>query len=410
MTVMTEPTLVLRRGREKSVLRRHPWVFAGAVADAQAGAGAVAGGTVVVRASDGRFLGRAAYNPDAPITARMLTFDEDEVVDESLVLGRLEQAVLARQGLDAVTDAQRLVFAESDRLPGLVIDRYGPVAVCQFLTAGAELWRTPVVSWLAGRPGVEAVLERSDTSARRREGLPDRSGVLAGEWDPARRVEVFERSSAFSAGDGGGRLSFAIDVAQGHKTGFYLDQRDSRQLVAGLAPGRRVLDVFAYTGGFSVAAGRAGAASVTTVDSSRPALAVAAVNLEANGLSTAGLVQADAFQDLRRRRDAGERFDLVVLDPPKLAHSEAQVARASRAYKDINWLACRLLEPGGMLVTFSCSAAIAPELFQKIVFGAALDAGVDLQVVGRLSQPADHPVLLTVPETAYLKGLVCRRL
>ncbi|MEA3218657.1 MAG: rRNA (cytosine1962-C5)-methyltransferase [Acidimicrobiia bacterium] len=409
MSVMTEPTLVLRRGREKSVLRRHPWVFAGAVADAQAGAGAIVGGTVVVRASDGRFLGRAAYNPDAPITARMLTFDEDEVVHESLVLGRLERAVLARHGLDAVTDAQRLVFAESDRLPGLVVDRYGPVVVCQFLTAGAEQWRTPVVSWLAGRPGVEAVVERSDTSARRREGLADRSGVLAGEWDAARRVEVFERSLA-AEGRGDGRWSFVIDVAQGHKTGFYLDQRDSRQLVSCLAPGRRVLDVFAYTGGFSVAAGRAGAASVTTVDSSRPALAVAAENLRANGLSDAGLVQADAFQDLRRRRDAGERFDLIVLDPPKLAHSEAQVARASRAYKDINWLACRLLEPGGMLVTFSCSAAIAPELFQKIVFGAALDAGADLQVVGRLSQPADHPVLLTVPETAYLKGLVCRRL
>jgi 23S rRNA (cytosine1962-C5)-methyltransferase len=199
-------------------------------------------------------------------------------------------------------------------------------------------------------------------------------------------------------------------VAKGHKTGFYLDQRENRQLAAGLAAGRSVLDVFAYTGGFSVAAFRGGAASVTTVDSSGPALALAAENLTANGLPAQCLVEADAFQDLRRRRDAGERFDLIVVDPPKLAHNEAQVRRAARAYKDINWLACRLLEAGGTLVTFSCSAAVSPELFQKIVFGAALDAGVDLQLVGRLSQPADHPVLLSVPETAYLKGLVCRRI
>jgi 23S rRNA (cytosine1962-C5)-methyltransferase len=404
MVPMAEPTLVLRSGRDRSLGRRHPWIFAGSV-DRLQGA-AEPGDTVVVRSTDGTFLCRAAYNPASSIVARAWTFEERELVDETLVLGRLEAAVAARADLDLDerTDAQRWVFADSDRLPGLVVDRYGPAAVCQFHTPGADRWRQAIVAWLAARPGMEAVLDRSDPSTRRREGLgPSPGGCLAGDL-PDGPLRVWE--AVRPAHDA--RWWFTVDVAGGHKTGWYLDQRDSRQVVAAAARGRRVLDVFAYTGGFSVAAAWGGAADVTTVDSSVAALRLAATNLAANGLPPGRLVQADAFRDLRARRDAGERYDLVVLDPPKLAPREADVPRASRAYKDLNWLACRLLDRGGLLVTFSCSSAVSAELFQKIVFGAALDAGVDLQLVGRLGQPCDHPVLLSIPESEYLTGLVCR--
>jgi 23S rRNA (cytosine1962-C5)-methyltransferase len=252
---------------------------------------------------------------------------------------------------------------------------------------------------------VEAVLERTDRSGRRRAAGTPSCRVLSGSWSEG-PVDVHERPGGSRST--GRPWAFRVDVAGGQKTGFYLDQRDSRQLVASVAEGRRVLDLFAYTGGFSVAAASANASEVTTVDSSRPALDLAAVNLAANGLPPGRLVVADVFRDLRARRDEGERYDLVVVDPPKLASSQAEVARATRAYKDLNWLACRLLATDGVLVTFSCSAAVGAELFQKVVFGAALDAGVDLQLVGRLGQPADHPVLLSVPETEYLTGLVCR--
>jgi 23S rRNA (cytosine1962-C5)-methyltransferase len=375
-------------------------VFGGAVAQVRGEASP--GATVVVRASDGRFLARAAHHPGAAIAARVWSFDEDEAVDEELILGRLERAVAARAELERSTDAVRWVHGEGDLLPGLVVDRYGPAAVVQLHTAGVERWRGPVVDWLAARPGVEAVVERSAADIRRREGLEPSRGLRAGRLD-GDRVEIEE-------GNGDGRRwRFGVDVTQGHKTGFYLDQRDSRRVVAGVAAGRRVLDVFAYSGGFTVAAGSGGAATLTAVESSGPALAQAAHNLAANGLGPARLVEADAFRDLRVRRDAGERYDLIVLDPPKLAPNAAAVPRATRAYKDVNWLACRLLERGGLLVTFSCSGAVSAELFQKVVFGAALDAGVELQVIGRLAQPADHPVLLAAPETEYLTGLVCRR-
>jgi 23S rRNA (cytosine1962-C5)-methyltransferase len=326
------------------------------------------------------------------------------------VLSRLAASVARRRDLDRRTDAARWAYAESDLLPGMVVDRYGPLVVGQFHTPGASRWREPIARWLADRPGVAAVFDRSDPVARRREGLPPSSGLIAGEW-PSGSATVWEEApqpdpSTF-AGDPV-RWTFGVDVVGGHKTGWYLDQRDNRRTVAALARGRRVLDVFAYTGGFSVAAARAGAAQVTTVDSSAPALRLAEANLAANGLAPGRVVRADAFRDLRARRDAGERYDLVVLDPPKLAPREADVQRASRAYKDLNWLACRLLDPGGVLVTFSCSGAVTADLFRKIVFGAALDAGVDLQLVARLGQPADHPVLLSIPEAEYLKGLVCR--
>jgi 23S rRNA (cytosine1962-C5)-methyltransferase len=282
------------------------------------------------------------------------------------------------------------------------VDRYATHAVLQLLTAAADRWRDALADAVAALADVRVVVERSDADGRHREGLAERTGTLRGP-DPSGMVDVWEAAPADRD-----RWVFAVDVLHGHKTGFYLDQRVSRRVVAELARDARVLNVFAYTGGFSVAAWWGGARSVLSVDSSGPALSLAAENLGRNGLPDGGLVQDDAFAYLRQLRDRGEQFDLVVLDPPKLAASDAQVPKASRAYKDLNLLAFKLLAPGGHLVTFSCSGAVSEDLFQKIVFGAALDAKRNVQVVQRLGQPSDHPVLLTFPEAAYLKGFVCR--
>lgn len=288
------------------------------------------------------------------------------------------------------------MFAEADLLPGVIIDRYGPVVVVELTTAGADHWRDPIAEACLSLDGVTSVYERSDVDMREREGLSAQTGLLRGE-EPPGRVSVHEDGAAF-----------VVDVRGGHKTGFYLDQRESRSLVRSISHGNKVLNVFAYTGAFSVAAWQGGATKVTTVDSSGPALAIAAENLQANGFPTKSIVEADAFTELRRLRDTGATFDVVILDPPKLVHNKQQVERGSRAYKDLNWLGMRLLNPGGTLVTFSCSGSISTELHQKIVADAALDAGRDAQIVGRLNQASDHPVLLSFPEGQYLKGLVCR--
>jgi 23S rRNA (cytosine1962-C5)-methyltransferase len=387
--------LVLGPRRDRSLRRRHPWVFSGAVLTVE---GAPApGDTVDVVAADGAWLARAAYSPASPIRARVWSFDPDDVIDDAFVTRRLAQSVAAR-GPDAGRERAgvRLVFAEIDGLPGVVVDRYGPVAVVQLTTVGADRWRDALVDAVSGLAGVDAVVERSDVDARGREGLAPADGVLVGQVPEG--LEIDE-----------GGLWFGCDPLGGHKTGFYLDQRDGRALVRSLAEGRRVLDVFAYTGGLTVAALAGGAAAAEAVDSSGPALAGAAANLARNGLQPrASLVKADAFADLRRRRKTGERWDLICLDPPKLAPTSSHVERASRAYKDLNLQAFGLLAPGGLLLTWSCSGAVDAALFQKIVAGAALDAGRDIQIVGHLAQPADHPVLLSFPEAAYLTGLVCR--
>ncbi len=389
---MTGASIVLSAGREKSLRRRHPWVFSGAVKSVRGHPSP--GDTVDVVAADGTWLARAAFSPESQIRARVWTFDADETVDEAFFERRLATAVAARDSLADRTDAVRLVFAESDGLPGVIVDRYGSVAVVQLSTTGADRHRDLLADLLVALPGVETVYERSDVDARQREGLAPAEGPLRGTAGP---VEVHE--------DG---LRFGVDPAAGHKTGFYLDQRDSRALVRSLAKGRRVLDVFAYTGGFSVAAWAGGATAVEAIDSSGPALAGAAANLARNGFAGGGLVEADAFADLRRRRRAGERWDLICVDPPKLAPTAAHVDRASRAYKDLNLQALGLIEAGGYLLTWSCSGAVDDALFQKIVAGAALDAGREVQFVGRLTQPPDHPVLASFPEAAYLKGFVCR--
>jgi 23S rRNA (cytosine1962-C5)-methyltransferase len=393
---LNEPTLILKPGREKSLLRRHPWVFAGATADVKGDPDS--GDTLIVRSASGHFLARAAYSPHSQIVARVWTWDELTPVDESFFRRRIEGAIANRLSLAANTNALRWVNAESDGLPGIVVDRYGEFAVCQFLSAGAEKWKQAVAQTVAAQPGIVGVFERSDVDVREKEGLPPVTGTLAGN-PPPDLIEIQE-----------GACRFAVDIYRGHKTGFYLDQRDNRALAASFAEGREVLNCFAYTGGFGIWALRGGAAGVTNVDTSAPALELAQRNVELNGLDSSKVenVAGDVFHVLRQYRDRGRQFDLIILDPPKFAESRSQIEGATRGYKDINLLAFKLLRPGGVLFTFSCSGLIEPELFQKVVAGAALDSGREAQIVGRLTQAADHPVALNFPEGEYLKGLVCR--
>ncbi|MFO1350643.1 MAG: class I SAM-dependent methyltransferase [Gammaproteobacteria bacterium] len=391
-------TLHLKPTREKSLLRRHPWVFSGALAKVVGNPDA--GATVAVRAADGRFLAHAAYSPASQIVARVWSWDEAESIDATFFRNRLEDALAARRGFFPwfPDSALRLVNAESDGLPGIIIDRYGDLLVAQLLTAGADAWRHVVFDELMALTKSSAIFERSDAEVRELEGLPVRTGMARGAY-PTTTVAIVEHG-----------LRYQVDVATGHKTGFYLDQRDSRARIGALASNRTVLDCFCYSGGFTVNALAGGACSVTAVDASADALALARVNLDLNRLPVDRVewVRGDVFKELRRLRDAGRAFDLIVLDPPKFAPTAAQADKAARGYKDINWLAFRLLAPGGILATFSCSGGVGADLFRKIVAGAALDAGVNAQVIGHLHPPSDHPVTLAFPEGEYLKGLLCR--
>ena len=386
--------LVLKKGREKALKRRHPWIFSGAVEKASGKPGE----TLEVRDASGKVLGLAAYSPKSQIRARVWTFDPAEAVDAGFFRGRIQKALALREALPAAkhTNALRLVNGESDGLPGLVVDRYADVLVAQFLAAGVERWRDPILDALVELSGCEAIFERSDAEVRKLEGLEARVGFARGNRN-ATRCPIIEYG-----------LNFRVDVEQGQKTGFFLDQRENRQRVRALAAGREVLDGFSYTGGFSVAALAGGAKRVTALESSAPALEVAKENLAANPLdaSRVEFVQADVFAKLREFRDRNARFDLIVLDPPKFAPSAAQVEKAARAYKDINLWALKLLAPGGLLATFSCSGGVSAELFQSIVAGAALDAGADAKIIERFGAAADHPVALEFPEGEYLKGLL----
>jgi 23S rRNA (cytosine1962-C5)-methyltransferase len=391
--------LILKAGREKSLLRRHPWVFSGAVA--RMDGNPESGDTVAVRGADGKFLAWAAYSPVSQIRARVWNWDEKERVDGDFLRARLHKALGARQQLTVATasDAMRLVHGESDGLPGVIADRYGDVVVLQLLSAGAERWRAELADGVRELAGCACVYERSDADVRELEGLSAKFGALHGAL-PAGGVRIREHG-----------LAYGVDVAAGHKTGFYLDQRDNRKRVGELAAGREVLNCFCYTGGFTLNALAGGAASVLSVDSSADALAQAKDNLARNDLDAARAQwqEADVFKYLRTLRDQGRDFDLIVLDPPKFAPTAAFAEKAARGYKDINLLALKLLRPGGLLASFSCSGGISAELFQKILAGAALDAGADASIVGHFAAAADHPVLLSFPEGDYLKGLLLRR-
>jgi 23S rRNA (cytosine1962-C5)-methyltransferase len=395
--VVNVATLILKGGREKSLLRRHPWIFSGAVKSVRGGPRS--GDTLRVVAEDGRFLCWAAYSAHSQIVGRAWSFDEAQRIDADFLRHRIEAAVGRRAALGAATDALRLVHAESDGLPGLVADRYGATVVLQLLTAGIEPWRATLAQLFMDLPGVESVHERSDADVRELEGLPPRCGPLAGA-PLAGPVAIRENG-----------LAIEVDVLHGHKTGFYLDQRDNRARVRAHAQGRAVLNCFCYTGTMSLAALQGGAASVLSIDSSAPALATGVSLLAHNGLDAARAewLEADAFSALRKLRDQNRRFDLVILDPPKFAPTAQHAEKAARAYKDINLLGFKLLSPGGLLMTFSCSGGVSRDLFQKIVAGAALDAKADAQIIERLGPGIDHPVSVHFPEGDYLKGLLLRR-
>jgi len=387
--------LILKPGREKSLKRRHPWIFSGAVA--RVAGEPAAGDSVEVHSASGELIALAAYSPKSQIVARVWDWGKRDV-DADFFRERIRRAVQERETfLDAsTTDAMRLIHGESDGLPGVVADRYADTIVMQLSSAGADRWREAIADALMEASGAKRVWERSDAEVRKLEGLPAAVGPLRGQREPT-RVVIKENG-----------LAFHVDLEHGHKTGFYLDQRDNRRLVRALAGGRDVLDGFCYTGGFSVNAAAGGARSVMAVDSSGEALELARGNAELNAVSGVRWVEGDVFLLLRKFRDERHAFDLVVLDPPKFAPTAAHVAKAARAYKDISLLAFKLLRPGGILVTFSCSGGVSAELFQKIIAGSALDAGVDAQIIRRLGAAADHPVALNFPEGEYLKGLVCR--
>jgi len=391
-------TVILKAGKERPLIQRHPWVFSGAIK--QVIGTPHNGAPVDVHNQAGEWLAAGLISYESQIRVRLLSWDAATAIDEQLLRERLARALQGRTALalrDGEQGAVRLVYAESDGLPGLIVDRYAGYLVVQLLTFGMAERAEPISATLAELVAPLGIYERSDADVRQKEGLPASEGLLWGQPAPA-RLPIHEHGA-----------HLLVDLAHGQKTGHFLDQRENRVAVARYCRGAEVLDCFAYTGGFGVQAARAGAASVAAIESSAPALELLAENMASNSPNTpVEALAGDVFSLLRRLRAEGRRFDVIVLDPPKLAQSQAQIERASRAYKDANLIAMQLLRPGGILATFSGSGLVGAELFQKIVFGAALDARRDVQVLERLGQAADHPVLLSFPEAEYLKGLICR--
>jgi 23S rRNA (cytosine1962-C5)-methyltransferase len=401
---MSAGQVFLKSGKERSLQRRHPWIYAGSIGRVVGSPGI--GETVAIRAPDGRFLAWAAFSPESSIRARLWTMDEATLIDTDFFRAKLARAVQARDPLASRTSARRLVFGEADGLPGLVVDRYGDHLVAQFMAAGVDLYKQVIADALVAVTGCQNIYERSDAAVRTREGLPSVEGVLRGA-EPPEFLEVQE--------DG---IAYLVDVRNGHKTGFYVDQRESRATLTQVVRQRvalsgepvRVLNCFSYTGGFSMAALAGGAHEAVSVDSSGDALAMARRHAVLNGYSElqAPTCDENVFDALKRLEVARERFDVIVLDPPKFAPSAQHVDRAARAYKEINLRGLRLLKEGGYLLTFSCSGAINVELFQQIVAGAVMDSGRDAQLLQRLAAGWDHPMAMVHPEGEYLKGLLLR--
>ncbi len=395
------PTIILKPGKERALLRRHPWVYATGVSKVLGKP--KSGETVRIQDSKGKFLAWGAFSPESALRARCWSFQEEDVIDAAWIEARVKAAIEARSCLRSRTNAIRLVFGEADFLPGLIVDQYNNQVVTQFQSAGVEYWRPVIGQALVKYTGCTQVYDRSDAATRAREGLPERKEVLEGE-EPPQEVEIVE--------DG---IKYGVDVRMGHKTGFYVDQRDNRALARRLAEefkhvhgrGMRALNCFCYTGGFSLALKAGGAEEVVSIDSSADALQMALENAKRNGFDDGSMkwIEANVFEALREFRDKGEQFDLVILDPPKFASSHHHVDKAARAYKDINLNGLRILAPGGQLLTISCSGAIDVDLFQKIVAGAVIDSRVEAWMMERLGAGIDHPLLMTHPEGEYLKGL-----
>lgn len=397
---METASLLLKPGREKPVRNRHPWIFSGAIARTEGNP--APGDVVAVRSSQGEFLARAYFNPHSQIRARILTWEDHILIDDTFWQQQIRRAISARQqlALEPATNAYRLIHAEADGLPGLIVDKYGDFLVMQCLTLGIDRRKELLAAILADLLHPSGIYERSDADVREKEGLKQQTGLLWGSAPPA-ELPILENGHRFG-----------VNLHEGHKTGFYLDQRDNRALFAQphFVAGQEILNVFAYTGGFAVYAAAHNAGTIINLDTSASALTQAEANMALNGFDrpTDTYLLGDAFEVLRHYRDTGQQFDAIILDPPKFAHSQRDVQRATRGYKDLNWLAMRLLRPGGLLATFSCSGLISADLFQKVLFGAAVDAHRDVQILHTLSQSTDHPILLTFPESAYLKGLLCR--
>ncbi len=391
--------LKVKHGRERSIIRHHPWVFTSAIEEVIGQPGM--GDTVDIVSSLGNWLARAAYSPKSKIRARIWTWDQEEQIDADFFQRRIKHAIDDRKRLFTGNriSAYREVHAESDGIPGLIIDRYNEYRVVQFLCAGVERWRKEIVDALVQIGGCDGIYERSDVDVRALEGLPKQTGLLWGK-QPEESLIIQEND-----------LSFLVDIYRGHKTGFYLDQRENRKMIYEMAINGNVLNCFCYTGSFTVAALKAGATSVLSIDSSKPSLEIARENILLNKLppERCKWIDGDVFHELRRLRDEGQLFDVIILDPPRFAPTIAQAHRAARGYKDINLLAFKLLRHGGLLFTFSCSGGIGLDLFQKIVADAAIDAAVEAKILQTLGQPGDHPIGLPCPESRYLKGLVCRK-
>lgn len=391
------PSVKLNSSRDKIIKNRHPWIFSRAINSVSGNP--VNGETIEVLTSKGEFACRGSYSPMSQIRVRVLSFNHEEEINSSFLQNRIFKSINQRDQIIDLknTNAFRLINAESDGLPGVIVDKYNEYLVCQFLSAGADYLKKSIVEILADELKPKGIYERSDVDIREKENLKPVKGLLSGV-EPGDLIEIKENG-----------IKFFVDVKHGHKTGFYLDQSDNRKLLQDFVKDKTVLNCFSYTGGFSVYALKAGAKKVINIESSLPANSLAMKNFHLNNLDEklCENITEDVFKALRKFRDEEKTFDVIILDPPKFAESVSQVTKASRAYKDINLLAMKVLNPGGILFTFSCSGHITPDLFQKIIAGAAIDSGRDVKIIKHLSQSSDHPVSLNFPEGHYLKGFIC---
>jgi len=389
--------ITLKKGKEKAAIQRHPWIFSGAIDLIK---GKPENGDVVkTYAFDGEFLGYGYYNKGSRVAIRLIEWDESQVIDKSWYKARLQQALTARKNiLNEQTNTCRLVFSEADFLPGLIVDQYANFLSLQILSAGIEKVKTDIVDILKEILNPKGIFDKSDAIARGHEGLTIENGLLWGE-NPPEFLEVKENG-----------IRYNINIADGQKSGFYCDQRDNRNILAQYTNGKKVLDCFSYSGGFTLNSLLHGAKKVTSVDSSGLAIETLKQNIHLNQFDEARVttIQSDVNKQLRAFKEAGELFDVIVLDPPKYAPSRSALDRAARAYKDLNRLGMLLLEKGGLLATFSCSGAVDLETFKQIIAWAALDAGKEVQIIKQFHQPEDHPIRISFPEGEYLKGLLLR--